>query len=186
MTVLLCVFCRNRQTSPMYLFDNFRFEIILYRLPIYVILYTELFAFQAKLHPSISFLPISIFIFKKYLLIRSGFLKLYLVYSHVRYLRYLRYLKLVEYVVGKYLFLDIYSVTNQDNGLLNCCNCCLHTKLFAFRANFHLRVFFPEFPEIKVHFSPREDNMYLDPCLSIIFCYKFSKSSRELIVPNVF
>lgn len=67
----------------MCLFDNFRFEIILYRLPIYLTLYTELFTFQAKLHPSISFLPISIFIFKKYLLISSEFLELYLVYSHV-------------------------------------------------------------------------------------------------------
>lgn len=185
MTILLCVFHRNRHTSLTYLFDNFRFEIILYRLPIYLILYTELFAFQAKLHPSISFLPISIFIFKRYLFIRSEFLKLYLVYSHVWYLRYLRYLKLAEYVVRKYLFFDIYSVTNQDNGLLNCCDCCLHTKLFTFRANFHLWVFSPEFPEIKVHFFPR-DNTYLDPCLSTIFCYKFSKSSRELIVPNVF
>lgn len=83
MTILLCVFYRNRQTSLMCLFDNFRFEIILYRLPIYLTLYTELFTFQAKLHPSISFLPISIFIFKKYLLICSEFLKLYLVYSHV-------------------------------------------------------------------------------------------------------
>lgn len=142
----------------MYLFDNFRFEIVQYRLPIYLTLYTELFTFQAKLHPSISFLPISIFIFKKYLLICSEFLKLYLVYSHVWYLRYLRYLKLVEYIVRKYLFFDIYSVINQDNGLLNCCNCCLHTK---FRANFHFWIFFPEFPEIKVHFFPRDDNIYI-------------------------
>lgn len=172
--------------SLMYLFDNIRFEIILYRHPIYLILYTKLFTFQAKLHPSIYFLPIFIFIFKKYLLICSEFLKLYLVYSHVWYLRYLRYIKLVEYVVRKYLFFDICSITNQDNGLLNCCNCCLHTKLFTFRANFHLGIFFPEFPEIKVHFFPKDDNMYLDPCLSTIFCYKFSKSLKELIVPNVF